>query len=66
MATKSNRILVCKSSFHTPAGFVAAGDMYESDRPEVRDHPEKFEALKVHRVARKSIEQATSAPGEKR
>jgi hypothetical protein len=66
VATKADPFLVCKASFHSPAGFIAAGDIYEADHPVVEQYPERFEPLKVHRVERPAIEQATAAPGEKR
>ena len=68
MATKQDPFLVCRESFHSPAGFVAAGDIYEADHPVVKKNPERFVPLDVHRVARREpvIEAATAAPGEKR
>jgi hypothetical protein len=66
MATKQEPYLVCKASFHSPEGFIAAGDIYEADHPAVKKNPERFEPLKVHRVSKPHVEQATAAPGEKR
>jgi len=66
MATKQDPYLVCKASFHSPAGFVAAGDIYESEHPIVKKNPERFGPLKVHRTGKPPVEQATAAPGEKR
>lgn len=65
MATKQEPV-ICKASFHSPAGFVAAGDIYEAEHPIVKKHPERFEPLKVHRAGKPPVEQATAAPGEKR
>ena len=68
MATKQDPFLVCSASFHSPDGFVAAGDIYEADHPIVKKHPDRFVPLKVHRAkpAAKPVEAATAAPGEKR
>jgi hypothetical protein len=67
MATKREPV-ACKASFHTPDGFVNAGDIYEADHPIVRKHPERFIPLDVHRAPRSEpvVEAATAAPGEKR
>jgi len=65
MASKPDPFLVCSASFHSADGFVAAGEIYETDHPIVKKYPERFKPLKVHRVV-PVIEQATAAPGEKR
>lgn len=66
MATKQEPYLVCKASFHSPEGFIAAGDIYEADHPAVKKYPERFKPLTVHRTGKPPVEQATAAPGEKR
>lgn len=63
---KTTDLVVVIDSFWSPEGLISKGDLWAADDPLVRKYPSKFGPPKVHGAPAPAVEQATSAPGEKR
>lgn len=69
-ASEPQPILVVVTGFGCALGVFRQGELIDADHPAVRKYPEAFGPVTIHHPVKREpepvIEQATSAPGEKR